>query len=137
MKLLLFILSLSIFANPRILMIDTGLKNDIKRTDDFTIDEYLKRRFPIYADDKKAIAEGILKMAKSIDKSIVVNESVGANHTTIHLKVDPEKMNAVSVRLVTKIEGEQTFFDFNIIQNETDRRMAQRKLIDLLTYLGE
>jgi hypothetical protein len=67
----------------------------------------------------------------------VVNESVGANHTTIHLKIDLEKMNAVSVRLVTKIEGEQTFFDFNIIQNETDRRMAQRKLIDLLTYLGE
>ena len=137
MKLLLLLFSLSLLSNPGLLTIDKNLKNEVKQTDEFTVDEFLKQRFPIYLEDKKRIAEGILKIAKAIDKEIVVNQSIDANHTTIYLKINPEKFNAVSVRLVTKLDGEQTYFDFNLVQNEPDRRLAQRRLIDLLTYLGE
>ena len=136
MKLLILLLAVAFISAPRILLIDIGMKNEIKSADDFTIDDYFKKSFPVYADDVQAVIDGTIKMAKTINRNEVCADTINANHTMIYLRKDCGSNQAVSVRFVTKLEGKNTYFDFELVRGETDRRMAQQKLLNLAEYLG-
>jgi hypothetical protein len=138
MKLLLLALTCFAFnSSPSILMIDTGMRNEKKTTDDFTIEDYFKRSFPVYADDIKAVIDAAEKMAKTIDRNDQCSYSIDANHTIIYLKKDCENTKAFSVRFVTKLDDKKMYFDFELVRKETDRRQAQQRLLDFASYLSK
>jgi hypothetical protein len=136
MKLLCFLLLFSFANPPEILVIDTGLKNEIKTTVDFTIDDYFKRSFPVYADDMQAVIDATEKIAKRIDRNEQCTDTIRANRTVMYLNVNCGTKKGISVRLFTKLEGQNVFFDFELVRNQPDRRIAQQRLLDFATYLG-
>ncbi|RYZ26962.1 MAG: hypothetical protein EOO10_14105 [Chitinophagaceae bacterium] len=137
MKSLLILLAFSAFTySPGILLIDIEMKNDIKTAEKFTIEDCFKKSFPVYVDDIKAVAEAAEEMAKTIDRNDQCEYSIKANHTTIYLKKDCKKTQGFSVRFVTKLENEKTYFDFELVRNEKDRRLAQQRLLDFASYLS-
>lgn len=137
MKSILLLLTLSAFTySPGILLIDIEMKNDIKTAEKFTIEDCIKKSFPVYAEDIKAVIEATEKTAKTIDRNDQCEYSINANHTTIYLKKDCKKAQGFSVRFVTKLENEKTYFDFELVRNETDRRVAQQRLLDFAAYLS-
>lgn len=135
MQLLLLLLAF-VTASPGILMIDTGLKNEIKTTDDFTIEDYFRRSFPIYEEDVAEVIEATEKMAKVIDRNLLCTDTIRANRTVLYLNMNCETKKGISVRLLTKIEGKNMFFDFEVVRNEESRRIAQQRLLDLASYLS-
>ena len=137
MKLLFLLLASFAFNHsPSIFMIDTGMKAEKKTTEDFTLDDYFKRSFPVYVDDINAVIEGAEKIAKAIDRNDRCEYSIDANHTTIYLKKDCENTQAFSVRFVTRLENKKMSFDFELFRNE-NRRQAQQRLLDFAAYLSK
>jgi len=137
MKSILLLLALSAFTySPGILLIDIEMKNDIKTTEKFTIEDCFKKSFPVYVEDIKAVIEAAEEMARTIDRNDLCDFSIKANHTTINLKKDCKKTQGFSVHFVTKLENEKTYFDFELIRNEKDRRLAQQRLLDFAAYLS-
>jgi hypothetical protein len=135
MKLIAFLLFFVISTPPEILVVDTGLKKGLKTTEDFTIEEYFHRNFPIYVDDVTEVIEGVQKIAKIIDRNVQCIDTISANRTVIFLQTNCETNKTISVRLLTKIEGKKMFFDFELVRNETNRRLAQQRLLELASYL--
>ena len=135
MKLIAILLFFALSNPPEILVVDTGLKKGLKTTEDFTIEEYFHRNFPIYVDDVTEVIEGVQKIAKIIDRNVQCIDTISANRTVIFLQTNCETNKAISVRLLTKIDGKKMFFDFELVRNETNRRMAQQRLLELASYL--
>src|SRR5829696_4935907 len=111
MKLLSLLLSVVLAAPPSIMVIDTGLKTEMRTAGDFTIDDFFKRSFPIYADDVPAVIEATEKMARIIDRNVKCIDSIKANRTVMYLRTNCDSDRAISVRLVTSMEGKIMIFD--------------------------
>jgi hypothetical protein len=139
MKLIALLLTLTLFHEPpaTLIVVDRNLKNPPGYTDDFTIDDYFKRNFPIYSADVDAVIKAAQKTAKIIDQRKEYNgsDTIKANQTTFILTTKSEEEKTVTVRLITVLEEKDLSFEFVLVRKEDDNRQAQRKLIDFATYL--
>lgn len=136
MKLLILLITFAFTNPPGILMIDIDLKKEIKTAEEFTIDDYFQKNFPVYAEDIQAVIDGAEKIAKSIDRNEQCEYSINANHTVIYLKKNCDTDQSFSVRFVTKLNEQKTYFDFELVRKEKDRRAAQKRLLDFAAYLS-
>jgi len=137
MKLLLLLFSSIALSSPGILVIDIGMKHEIKATEDFTIEDYFKKSFPVYADDITAVINATEKIARSIDRNTACVDTVYANRTMVYMKKNCDGDQSISVRFVTKMEDKNMYFDFELVRKETDRRLAQQRLLDFAAYLSK
>jgi hypothetical protein len=139
MKLIALFLTLTLFHEPpaTLIVVDRNLKTPPGYTDDFTIDDYFKRNFPIYSADVDVVIKAAQKTAKIIDQRKEYNgsDTIKANQTTFILTTKSEEEKTVTVRLITVIEEKDLSFEFVLVRKEDDNRQAQRKLIDFATYL--
>lgn len=139
MKLIGMLLSLLLVTNPHptVSLIDTGLKNPMSHTDDFTLEHYTKKKFPIYSTDIKAVAEISEKVAKMIWQTTDFSfDTVMANRSCIIINTEMEyNYKVITVRAVTVIEEQHMSFDFELVKRESDIRKAQKRLLDFSGYL--
>ena len=136
MKLFLLLLSMATYSSTPILVIDTGLKNEVKLADDFTLEMFFNRTFPLYTEDLDAIIAGTEKLARTIDRGEICRDTIRTNRTNIYLNMHCDEKKSVTVRYVTTIEGAQQTFDFALFRNEASNRKAQLKLLDFSAYLS-
>ena len=141
MKLVGMLIWLFLFSSPHpsVLLVDTNLKKPAGQTDDFGLEHYTRKQFPIYSTDVAAVAEAAQKAAKMIELQTDFSfDTVLANHTAIILNTDTKLYyKVVTVRVVTLIEEKKVSYDFTLVRLEADRRKAQMKLLDLADYLSK
>ena len=141
MKLLISLLLLGFLTRPeaRLMLIDRNLKQPAVYANDFNFDQYVHRTFPLYVQDLPAVIEAAEKAAKRIEQGIGCNEydTVDANHTRFIIYADCQRSKMISVRLVTKIEEQKIWCDFELIRKQDNNRKAQRQLLDFSTYLAK
>ncbi|RYZ25255.1 MAG: hypothetical protein EOO10_18755 [Chitinophagaceae bacterium] len=139
MKYLLAFVLLSLIHKPAttLLLVDTNLKLAIVETNDFDWDQFRSHQFPIYAKDRKAIIKAAERMAKIIDKdpACFAFDTVAANRSLIVTYADCQTAKSITVRLQTRIGEKNLTCNFELIKAETNPRKAQKKLLDLATYL--
>ena len=140
MKLFFFLLLLNWqhhYLAP-LLLIDTGFKSPAKSTEDFTWEQYIQKKFPIYAEDREIIIAAAEKTAKKLNSDIPCSifDTIRANHSNfiIYMQCEPYKM--VTVRIQTTLEEKKMSCDFELIKNEGNSRKAQKKLLDFADYLS-
>lgn len=140
MKLLLLILPFSFLHYPetKFVLIDRQLKKPAIHTEEYTLDQYISRTFPIYTKDITAVIAAAETVAKKLEQKMECDQSdtVEANHTRFIITSSCQPYQSVSVRLLTQIEEQKIFFRFELIKEE-DNRKAQRVLLDLSSYLAE
>jgi hypothetical protein len=139
MKPLLLILLLTSFSKPpaSILKIDTEFKKPISSAADFTIDDYFKRTFPIYAADLASVIQATEKVVKKLEQEAECfsTDTVRANRTTFIIFHNCENLKGVSVRVNTRVNEQNAHFDFELVRSEGNRRKAQRRLLEFSSYL--
>ena len=118
-------------------MIDTQLKKPISSTTDFTVDDYFRKSFPIYSEDLASVIDATETVVKKIGQEVdcFSTDTVRANHTTFIIFNNCENLKTVTVRINTRINEQNSHFDFELVKSEDNRRKAQRKLLDFSTYL--
>lgn len=137
---LLFVLLLAFSHAPlTLVVIDMNAKKPIRQTDEFSMEQYMARDFPVYADDLKALAEATEKAAKLINRKTTCESSdtLTANHTSIIVQVTCNKGRSITVRYVTEIKEKRFRCDFDLIRHEENARHAQVKLIEFASYLAQ
>jgi hypothetical protein len=135
---LLPVLFLHTHPDP-VLLVDTGLKKPVGQTENFTVQHYLQRKFPVYADDLTAINKATDKVAKMLSRESQFNyDTVFANRTVFVLNTTEEyNYKLVTVRAVTLMEDSNTSFDFELVSKESNSRKAQKKVLDFANYLEQ
>ena len=140
MKLAVVLLSLSLLSKPpaTLIVIDTDLKKPVTHSDNFTVEQYFKKSFPIYSADVDAVIKATEKAAKLIEQETgcYTTDTIKANQTTLFIHTNCEKNKIISVRLTTRLEASGTTFGFEVVKNEDNKRGAQRKLLDFVNYLA-
>lgn len=141
MKLLLLLCSFALLhpTPPSLLVLDMNGKKPPQPATTFSTDQYLLRKFPVYAADLKLLINATEKVAKRIDRQTVCEaiDTIKANHTLIILRTDCTNVKNFSVRYVTQIDEENFLCDFELVKKEEDPRTAQTKLIDFASYLSQ
>jgi len=141
MKLVTLLLLFGIVHNstPGLLLLDTTYRTTPTKTEDFTWDMYTDKRFPIYAEDKKAIIEGAKKLAKLIDNDPACHvwDTVAVNHSRFIISVRCDDYKTYTVRFQTRIIEKTLNCNFELANKEIDPKKVQRKLIDFATYLED
>ena len=140
MKYLLAFVLLSLTHKPatNLLLLDTNLKVPMTETTDFNWDQFRSHQFPIYAEDRKVIMEAAERMARIIEKDpgCFAFDTVAANRSLLVTYADCQTAKAITVRLQTRIAEKNLTCNFELIKAETNPRKAQKKLLDLATYLA-
>lgn len=137
MKLIMLFLSLHFLTPTRsILVIDRELKNPASYSDDFTVNHYLKKNFPIYSADLNMVIQTTEQILKKAERPInyYTSDTTQVNQTTFIVDKDPGD-KTINVRLTTRLAGKNMSFDFELIRKETNKRKVQRRLLDFISYL--
>lgn len=136
---LLLLFGISYHSTPALLLLDTTYRTTPTKTEDFTWDMYTDKRFPIYAEDKKAIIEGAKKLAKLVDNdpACQVWDTAAANHSRFILSVRCGDYKTYTVRFQTRIMEKNLNCNIELVNKEIDPKKVRRKLIDFATYLEQ
>ena len=141
MKLLVMLLSIALVKpfQPTIAVIDKNLKKPISQTQDFNVENYMQKQFPVYFDDVKTVAATVDDVVRLIGRNHDFNwDTVRANHSYFILNTETmDNDKVISIRLATPVESIRMSFDFELVRMECDIRKAQRKLLDLADYLSK
>ncbi|MBB1283740.1 hypothetical protein HRH25_05075 [Flavisolibacter sp. BT320] len=140
MKVLFAALFVAFHSTPTPLMIvDKNMKKPLKAVTEYTTQDYMRRTFPIYTADKSAIIAASDKAAKWIEQAESCNtaDSIYTPHTLFVLSTDCNGGPNVTVRLYTQVAETATTYSFTLIENETDKRKAQERLMDFATYIDQ
>jgi len=139
MNLIFFLLSISLLAQPpaTILVIDTYLREDVGAINDFTQEQYFKKKFPIYSSDLEKVVAAAEEAAQLLNRGTTCykSDTIQANRTTFIIHTNCERNKEVTVQLITTIEGRYTSFDFELVRKEDNMRKAQRRILDFAMYL--
>ncbi len=138
MKLFAMLLSVSIVSTDTpgtLVVMDRAMNNPAVYMEDFTLNNYFKKQFPVYTADLDVVVEAAEKAAKILSQSTgePLAEVISANHTTFKIAAYQDS-KAVSVRFTTTLENGVSY-SFELVRLETIRT-AQRKLLDLAAYLS-
>ena len=140
MKLVGMLLSLFVFAGPppSFLLVDTELKKPAGQANDFGLEQYTKKKFPIYSADVDAVVEASEKVAKMLEQQKDFTfDTVLANRTAIILNTETAFFyKVITVRIVTVVE-KGTSFSFELVKKESNSRKMQRRLLDFSDYLSK
>ena len=140
MKLVGMLLSLFVFASPSpsFLLVDTELKKPAGQANDFGLEQYTKKKFPIYSADVDAVIEASEKVAKMLEQQKDFTfDTVLANHTAFILNTEVDFFyKVITVRVVTVIEKGMSF-SFELVKKESNSRKMQRRLLDFSDYLSK
>jgi hypothetical protein len=141
MKLVALLLLLGFFhpSPPALLLLDTSYRTTPTKVDDFTWDMYTNERFPVYADDRKAIIDAAKKLARLIDNdpNCGIWDTTAANHSRFIVSVQCGDYKTYTVRFQTIIKEKSLNCNIELANKETDPKKAQRKIIDFASYLEE
>ncbi|HZH66378.1 MAG TPA: hypothetical protein VEY10_15905 [Flavisolibacter sp.] len=140
MQILIWLLSLSFISAPpaRLTVIDTNLVHPVTEEEDFTVDSYFKRKFPINSVDLKPVIAAAEKASKLLDsKKVFTSDTLLQGGTTFIITSNNDQYKTITVRLITVLEESRISFSFNLLTEEGDRRKAQRKLADFGAYLQQ
>lgn len=136
--LLLLVVSYLLPAPPALLLVDMSGKNPLVTATDFSANDYLLRKFPLYAEDLDAVVTATEKAARLIDRRFGCGrtDSLRANRTLVLVSHTCDKPHSVTVRLVTRVAEENFLCDFTLVRGESDLRKAQRTMLDFANYLA-
>lgn len=141
MKLLFWLLGIVAIdrGGVSLLVIDMDGRKPLRAATEFSMERYLARDFPIYADDLPVVVDAVEKAARLIDRKPGCNsvDTVKANHTLVIVRTACTGPRSVTVRLVTTIAEQRFLCDYEVVRNEQDQRRAQRKLMDFTGYLTQ
>lgn len=138
MQILLWLLSFSFTITPpvRLTIIDMNLVQPAREETDFTAASYFKRRFPINSTDVLPVIDAAGKAARLLDsKRAFTTDTLLNAGTTFIITTNNDESKTITVRLITSLEGGSTTFAFDLLKKESDRRKAQRKLVEFGAYL--
>lgn len=140
MKLLLLLLSVSLFSPPKakFVLIDRGLKKPPVEAEQFAMDRLTFRTFPIYSEDVATVAAAAETAAKKLQQKMecIQTDTVTANHSWFIITSTCQPYPSITVRLRTRIDEQKLTCDFELIQGEFDYRKIQRQLLDFSEYLS-
>lgn len=138
MKLLFVALCLVLSGTPGPLaIVDKNMKKPLKPVSAYTTGDYLQHTFPIYTAERAALVAAADKAAKWIEKagSCYTTGSIQTDHSVFSITFDCEGGMNVSVIIFTEIAETATTYSFRLVENETDKRKAQERLMDFATYI--
>ena len=140
MKLLFAALCLVLSGAPApLIIVDKNMKKPLKAATAYTTEDYMQRTFPIYMADKEAIIAAADKAAKWIEQteSCYTIDTIQTAHTLFRVATDCKGGLNVTVTLFTEVNETATSYSFRLVENETDKRKAQERLMDFATYINQ
>ncbi|HEV7331566.1 MAG TPA: hypothetical protein VGN63_11050 [Flavisolibacter sp.] len=139
MKLLFAALCLLLNGAPAsLIIVDKDMKKPLKPASTYSTQDYMQRTFPIYTSDREAIIAAADKAAKWIEQtgSCYTIDTIQTAHTLFRVVTDCEGGLNVTVTLFTEVAETATSYSFRLVENETDKRKAQERLMDFATYIN-
>ena len=140
MKLLGMLLSLFLFDSPppSFLLVDTEFKKPTSQTDEFGVEQYTRKKFPIYSADVDVVVEASEKVARMLEhQKDFTFDTVLANRTAFILNTETDLFyKVITVRIVTVIEKGMSY-SFELVKKESNARKMQRRLLDFSDYLSK
>jgi hypothetical protein len=138
----LLVIAACIFFNSapsHLMVLDKNLKKPIRAANEFSIQDYMHRNFPIYATDKEAIIMAADQAAKWIEQvqPCYTADSIQTPNSFFVVVTDCEEGMAYSVRLFTRVAENATVYSFTLVENEPSKRKAQQRLMDFATYINQ
>ncbi|HEY1022258.1 MAG TPA: hypothetical protein VGE06_08085 [Flavisolibacter sp.] len=140
MKLLFAALCLFLSGTPApLIIVDKNMKKPLKPASEYTTQDYMQHTFPIYTAEKAALIAAADKAAKWIERagSCYIIDTVETDHTLFRLVSDCQGGMNVSVTIMTAVTETATTYSFRLVDNETDKRKAQERLMDFATYIDQ
>jgi hypothetical protein len=141
MKLCLLLLFFSFVNKPdsKFVLVDRNLKRPAVASNHFYPEQFMYRTFPLYSEDLPAVIEAAEAAARRIEQPLECGktDSVVAGHTRILITAGCQPYHYKSVRIVTKIDDQRIWCDFELVREEDRNRKIQRLLLDFSTYLSK
>jgi hypothetical protein len=133
------LLLLSSPSAPPLLVLDINMKKPVHHATEFTSEQYLQRSFPVYANEAGAIIDAADQVVKLMDQEPLCHhvDTVATAHTRFLLTKSCEGGQNYSVMMLTTVDESQITFGVTLVKNETSRRKAQQKVLDMATYLAQ
>lgn len=136
---LLTFIMLLVTARPtpgNILLIDPELKNTATVSEGFTDKQLFDKVFPLRVQDLPFVMHAAEKAAKIIARKPGCNSDQLMLEEGFEMRVTCQcaEGKTITVWLMSIIEG--TKYSYPIVLDETDLRKAQKKLLDLSSYLS-
>lgn len=140
MKFLFAALCLVLNGTPSPLtIVDKRMKKPLKPATEYTTQDYMQHTFPIYTAEKEALVAAADKAAKWIEGAgtCYTIDTIETAHTQFRLLSDCKEGMSVSVTVFTQVAETATTYSFRLVENETDKRKAQQRLLDFATYIDQ